>query len=61
MNQKPPTSAKGSVAMMRAASLKRRNVSNSRTKMMIKVAGTTIFNLSVARSRYSNWPDQEIE
>ena len=29
--------------------------------MMNRVIGTTIFNRCVARSRYSNWPDQETE
>src|SRR3546814_9951143 len=47
--------------MMSAASSSRPKVMNSSTKMIASVAGMTIFSRSVARSRYSNWPDQAIE
>ncbi|MNF14405.1 hypothetical protein D3C80_2166180 [compost metagenome] len=34
------------------------NVTYSSTKMIINVTGSTIFSFAVARSRYSNCPDQ---
>src|SRR5256885_13741884 len=47
--------------MMRSASAARRKAKYSSTKMIASVAGTTILSFAVARSRNSNWPDQEIE
>ena len=54
----PPTSAKGSVAMISSASSRRRKVRYSSTKMISSVNGTTSFSWAVARSRNSNCPDQ---
>ncbi len=59
MSQKPPTSENGTAAITRRASFADRNSRYSRTKMTASVAGTTTFSRSVARSRYSNWPDQD--
>ena len=61
MSQTPPISAKGSVARIRSASSVLRKVRNNNTKITAMVTGTTIFNLSLARCRYSNCPDHEIE
>ena len=60
-SQMPPTSANGSVAMISSASSMRLKVRYSSTKMISKVNGTTSFSFAVARSRYSNCPDQAIE
>src|SRR5438874_1278293 len=57
----PPTSASGKVIMMSAASANRRNVRYRRTKMIARMKGTTSFSFLVARSRYSNCPDQLTE
>src|SRR5207247_2282811 len=53
MSQNPPTSANGSVAMMRSASAARRKAKYSSTKMIASVAGTTILSLAVAGERQS--------
>ncbi len=58
-SQKPPTSANGTAAITSAASANERNSSYSRMKMTASVSGTTTFSRSVARSRYSNWPDHD--
>ena len=57
----PPTRANGSAAMISSASPNAPKVRYSSTKMMSSVNGTTTLSLAVARSRNSNWPDQEIE
>ena len=61
MNQKPPMRESGMVAMMSNASSRRRKMRNNSTKITSKVNGTTTRSLALARSRYSNCPDQVIE
>ncbi|CAH0326889.1 hypothetical protein SRABI106_04816 [Rahnella aquatilis] len=57
-SQTPPVRANGSVAMISRASRTLLNVTYNRTKMIKSVTGSTIFSFAVARSRYSNCPDQ---
>ena len=56
ISQSPPTSAKGSDNITISVSVRRPKFRNSSRKMIIRVTGTTILSLAVARSRYSNWP-----
>src|SRR5205823_160011 len=55
------TSANGSVVMISRAWVKLRKIRYSSTRMIANVKGTTTSRRFVARSRYSYWPDQEME
>lgn len=57
-NHTPPISAKGNVPIIIRTFDIRLKVNHKRTNIIISVTGKTILSVAVARSRYSNCPDQ---